>query len=132
MSAVIDFRNGRYQGEVRNKKPHGLGAFFAADLTLTFAHWAEGKIEGKAIVLYYDGTVFCGTISNGLPISTCYYELQKEKIKVFFDGEAKDNSKFAVIIPNFSLIFELQRSSLEIVERHPYSKRDQQTNQKII
>lgn len=132
MSAVIDFRNGRYQGEVRNKRPHGVGAFFAADLTLTFAQWTDGRIEGKAIVLYSDGTVFCGTISNGLPASTCYYELQKEKIKVFFEGEAKENIKFAVVIPNFSLIFELQRSTLEIIAKHPYSKHDQQANQKVI
>lgn len=83
-------------------------------------------------MLYSDGTVFCGTISNGLPASTCYYELQKEKIKVFFDGEPKENSKFAVVIPNFSLILELQRSTLEIVAKHPYNKHDQQTNQQTI
>lgn len=75
MSTIIDFRNGRYQGEIKNKLPDGVGIFFSIDLIFIIAHWKEGKMFGKAIIIYSTGAIFCGAIENDKPKGICYYEL---------------------------------------------------------
>jgi hypothetical protein len=113
MLPLIYFRNGRYQGEVSNRLPNGVGIFFSADLLFVVAHWRNGAIDGKTIVIYPDATAFCGCMREGQLEGACSYELERENIKVYFNAQQAE-AKLAIIIPNFSSILEVDRTSLSI------------------
>lgn len=60
MITIIDYRNGRYQGQVLNQKPHGVGVFMSVNLTLIFSEWIRGQMSGSTIIIYPDGSTFYG------------------------------------------------------------------------
>ena len=60
----IDFRNGIYQGEAKDKIPHGHGFFFSINLTFIIAYWEDGIINGPTIIIYPSGSVFYGNIGR--------------------------------------------------------------------
>lgn len=113
MLPIIDFRNGRYQGETKNHLPNGVGILFSTELIFVVAHWQDGAIAGRAIVIYPDATIFCGSIRQGRPEGVCFYELEREKIKVYFQAEQAEK-KLAITIPNFNNILEVDSSTLAI------------------
>jgi hypothetical protein len=116
MLPVIDFRNGRYQGEARGGLPNGVGVFFSAELVFVVGHWREGELEGRTIIIYPDATSFCGTVREGLPEGLCYYELERENIKVYFEGGPDDREgRLAITIPNFSSILAVNSATLAII-----------------
>jgi len=62
MLDVLDYRNGRYQGQTLFKQPHGVGIFLTLNFTFIVAYWKHGKIDGKALVVYANGSMFAGEI----------------------------------------------------------------------
>jgi hypothetical protein len=42
MFPIIDFRNGRYQGETKNQLPHGVGIFIDKNFLFCLAEWIAG------------------------------------------------------------------------------------------
>lgn len=86
MFPVIDFRNGRYQGQTRNQLPHGVGFFIDKNFLFCVAEWLAGEISGNAVILFPSGRVFAGTINyrqqNGLSL----YELAEDHVQLLVDG----------------------------------------------
>ena len=42
MQPVIDYRNGRYQGETQNQLPHGVGFFIDKNFLFCIGEWLAG------------------------------------------------------------------------------------------
>ncbi len=63
MFPIIDFRNGRYQGQTKQQLPHGAGCFMDSSFMFCIGEWIAGEIVGKAIIIYPSGRVFCGQIA---------------------------------------------------------------------
>jgi len=55
------------------------------------AEWNNGKIEGKALVVFGDSKIFYGQIQERKPIGICTYHL-KDKCQVFCNFENNINS----------------------------------------
>jgi hypothetical protein len=63
MYTVIDFRNGRYQGQTKNQLPHGLGIFINKDWLFCLGEWLSGELVGLAFLVFPSGKIFCGRIN---------------------------------------------------------------------
>lgn len=62
MFPVIDYRNGRYQGQIKNQSPHGLGIFIDKNFMFCLAEWMGGEIKGYAMIIFPSGRIFCGKL----------------------------------------------------------------------
>jgi hypothetical protein len=82
MLSIQDYRNGRYQGQLKNKQPHGIGIFMQINLTFVIAEWSHGYIDGSAVVIFPDGSTFCGLFQKGRPLGTAFYELSHDDMRV--------------------------------------------------
>ena len=58
--SVLDYRNGRFQGQIYKHRPHGIGAFFSLHLNLIFGSWKNGQLSGKSLIVNPNGSIFCG------------------------------------------------------------------------
>ena len=74
MTDFIDFRNARYQGEVRDRKPHGIGITIDNNHLFCLAHWNAGKIDGPVFVVFPEAQILCGRMKgNRLSDLCCFY-----------------------------------------------------------
>lgn len=82
MLPVIDFRNGRYQGQTRNQLPHGVGFFIDKNFLLCIGEWLAGELQGNAIVIFPSGRVFSGGIAYRKQQGLCLYELPEDHVQL--------------------------------------------------
>ncbi len=67
MYPIIDFRNGRYQGQTKNQLPDGVGILIDKNQLFCIAEWTAGEIKGPATIFFPSGRVFSGHIAYKLP-----------------------------------------------------------------
>jgi hypothetical protein len=67
MFPIIDFRNGRYQGQTKNHLPDGVGILIDKNQMFCLAEWTAGEIRGPAVIIYPSGQTFCGHIAYQKP-----------------------------------------------------------------
>lgn len=113
MFPVIDFRNGRYQGETKNQLPHGLGFFIDKNFMFCLAEWVAGEIKGHTIVVYPSGRVFFGDISYREPEGMYSFELAEDHVQLVALARPKrDNEveKLAAILPLLRVILDIDNT----------------------
>ena len=98
MLSIQDYRNGRYQGQVKDKLPHGIGIFMQINLTFVIAEWTHGYIDGSAVIIFPDASTFCGLFQHGKPTGTAFYELSHDDMKVIEILQEKEPIT-AIILP---------------------------------
>lgn len=55
-----------YEGQVENKKRHGLGKFIRAETNQTYVgEWKEDRMEGNGLLYFENGEFYKGPIMNG-------------------------------------------------------------------
>jgi hypothetical protein len=67
MLPAINYRNGRYQGQIKDKLPHGVGILIDKDYLFCLAEWRNGEIDGCTFILFPSNKIFCGKISHRKP-----------------------------------------------------------------
>lgn len=134
MLSILDFRNGRYQGEIVNGKPHGAGIFLHISFTFVIAQWNQGEIKGLAMIVNNNGNIFCGEISQSKPFGLCLYELQHDHVKLMTFVEKQGSPKIAAVVPHFKLILEIEAGldQAKVVSQEPYSTSDLNLNREIL
>lgn len=60
----IDYRNARYQGQIKSLIPHGLGILIDKNLLFVLAEWIDGEINGYVMAVYPNGEIFCGSVRD--------------------------------------------------------------------
>ena len=40
--SLLDYRNGKFQGQIYNNRPHGVGGFLSINFDLIFGTWKNG------------------------------------------------------------------------------------------
>ena len=74
MSAVLDYRNAKYQGRTNEQQlPEGLGLLLDHNYLLSMSQWRQGKAEGPTLLVFPDSTLFQGTIRDAFPSDFCTY-----------------------------------------------------------
>ena len=73
MYPVIDFRNGRYQGQTKNQLPDGVGILVDKNFMFCVGEWVAGQIKGPALIFFPNGLVFSGQIAFKQPEQLCTY-----------------------------------------------------------
>lgn len=63
MFPVIDFRNGRYQGQTKDHLPHGFGCFMDRNFMFCIGEWVAGEMQGNSIIFFPSGVIFYGRIN---------------------------------------------------------------------
>lgn len=69
MYPIIDYRNCRYQGQIKNNLPDGIGIILDANQMFCMAEWVAGEIKGPTAIVYPSGRTFCGHIQYHKPES---------------------------------------------------------------
>lgn len=107
MLGAIDFRNARYQGEIENQLPHGLGIVIDQSLLFCLATWYKGTINGPVFAVYPDHKIFCGYARNNrLSHLSCFY--LPEYIQTYINYTQKQqHNNFLTLLPAFKLILEI-------------------------
>lgn len=80
MNPIIDFRNGRYQGQLKNQLPHGIGIFIDKNYLFCLAEWIAGVVQGPALVVFPSGRIFSGHIKGKKADKICTYELAEDHV----------------------------------------------------
>lgn len=62
MFEIRDFRNARYQGEMQNGQPNGIGIVIDYNYLFCLAEWKDGLIDGPTFIVFPDSRIFCGRI----------------------------------------------------------------------
>jgi hypothetical protein len=105
MLPVIDFRNGRYQGQTRNQLPHGVGLFIDKSFLLCLGEWLAGELQGNAIIIFPSGRVFAGGIAYRQQQGTCLYELPEDHVQLLVAARQKgEREKMAAVLPLLKII----------------------------
>jgi hypothetical protein len=91
MFPIIDYRNGRYQGQTINHIPHGVGIFIDRNFMFCLAEWISGEVKGQALVIFPSGRIFYGTISYRKPEQLCSYELTEDHVQVITFPRPRQN-----------------------------------------
>lgn len=73
MFPIIDFRNGRYQGQTKNKLPDGVGILLDKNFMFLLAEWVAGEVKGPAVIVFPSGRTFCGHLDLRKPQQLCTY-----------------------------------------------------------
>lgn len=73
---TLDYRNGKYQGNVDSTgRRHGLGIFIDDDLTFYASHWNNNKLHGQTLLYISHGKYIYGEWKNnslsGLAVFRC-------------------------------------------------------------
>ncbi len=82
MLETLDYRNARYQGEVKNEQPNGLGIIIDYNYLFCLAEWQDGRINGPTFIVFPDSRIFCGRIYNNQLSGLCSFYLQ-DRIQIF-------------------------------------------------
>lgn len=61
----IEWKGGKYAGQVKDNIPHGRGAFSMSDGTRYEGQWKEGLPHGRGKILYAAGESYRGEFFNG-------------------------------------------------------------------
>lgn len=136
MFPVIDFRNGRYQGQTRNQLPNGVGFFIDKNFLLCLAEWIAGEIAGHAIIIFPSGRVFAGEIAYRQQQGLCLYELAEDHVQLLVQTrrEASDREKMTAVLPLLRAILEIdntRREEARVLSEYNYSPKDEE-NRSII
>lgn len=109
---VIDYRNGRYQGEARNNIPYGIGFFMDKNFMMCLAEWISGEIQGHAIVIYPSGKIFCGKVQHKKHEGIYSYELAEDHAQLICSARNTANwkTRLVAILPLFKTILEIDNS----------------------
>ena len=108
---VIDFRNGRYQGQVYLNQPHGFGCFLTLNFALILAEWNQGKISGNTLIVYPNGSMFLGTVEGGEVKGVGVMELGSDGMKIWKKGDMA-----AAYLPKNGSLLELNIKEKEVVK----------------
>jgi hypothetical protein len=111
MFETCDYRNSRYQGEMMDNLPHGIGIAFDYNHLFCLAEWRSGHIHGAAFVVFPDSRIFCGRISNGKLEGLCTFYMQ-DRIQMFANYSEKSalRRNFVAVLPFCKVILEIDHS----------------------
>lgn len=107
MFPIIDFRNGRYQGQTKNHLPHGIGFFIDKNYMLVISEWLAGDIKGYSIIIYPSGRIFCGKIGYKRIEQLCSFQLTQDHVQLISVASVRnenDIQKIAAILPLLKII----------------------------
>ncbi len=73
---TLDYRNGKYQGNINSKKHrNGIGIFIDDDLTFYASHWKDNKLHGQTLLYISHGKYIYGEwnygVLQGLAVFRC-------------------------------------------------------------
>ena len=57
---IVDYRNGKYQGKIRQEQRQGVGIFIDDDLTFYISHWHRNQLHGPTLVYLTHGKYMYG------------------------------------------------------------------------
>lgn len=135
MFQIIDYRNGRYQGELLNQQPHGIGIFMDRDFLFCIAEWREGQVEGSAIIIYPSGRVFCGSIRDWREEGLCSYELVQDHVQLVRWTGSQSRDMMAGVLPlhrNIVAIDNTDPRQASVTEEYKYSVVSEAENHRTI
>ena len=71
----IDYRNAKYQGyfQLNSQQREGVGMVLDRNYLLALAHWRGNQVQGSVFVLFPNGSLFYGQLSDGLPRGLCTF-----------------------------------------------------------
>lgn len=93
MYHIIDFRNGRYQGQTKDQLPHGLGCFLDRNFMFCIAEWTAGEINGSTILIFPSGRIFCGKVSYRTMEGICLFELAEDHVQLLTFQKSKRQAR---------------------------------------
>lgn len=134
MFPIIDFRNGRYQGETKNQLPHGVGIFMDKNFLFCLGEWIAGEVRGHALVVYPSGRIFCGDIVGRTASQLATYELAEDHVQlVTFARTRRHNEaeKLAAVLPLLGVVLEIDNTNPEqarVLREHGFAQNDPQAN----
>ena len=79
--------NPKYQGQVKNGKPNGLGYLIYPDGGKYVGGWKDGKRNGKGTGTWRDGGKYVGEWKNGLDWNGTYYDKDGNIKYKFMNGK---------------------------------------------
>ncbi len=81
---IVDYRNAKYQGTTAGARMvrSGVGMALDHNYLLALAAWRAGRVEGEALVVYPDNSLFAGRVQKALPAGLCTYQVSK-KCKIY-------------------------------------------------
>jgi hypothetical protein len=117
MFPVIDFRNGRFQGQTRNQLPHGVGFFIDKNFLFCLGEWVAGELSGNAIVIFPSGRVFAGGIHYRQLQGLCLYELAEDHVQLVVmarrENSEREREKMAAVLPLLKIILDIDNTRRE-------------------
>ena len=103
----IDFRNARYQGQIQELQPHGVGITIDDNHLFCLAKWNRGHIDGPVFIAYPDNKILCGHVKkNSISGLCCFYLPGQIKTYINYRKDSKDNN-FITVLPEYKLILEI-------------------------
>lgn len=63
----LEFRNGLYQGEVKNEQPNGKGILLDDYMRLYVSEWHNSQMNGRSIIFNSHSKYMYGLWQSGLP-----------------------------------------------------------------
>jgi hypothetical protein len=111
MQPVIDFRNGRYQGETRDQLPHGFGFYLDKSFTLCAGEWLSGILSGEAMIVFRLGGVYCGSIRIGESYGVSLYEMAEDGVLLYWFSDRRGPERVAAVMPFLGVIFDIDNSN---------------------
>ena len=72
---IIDYRNGRYQGFLKDENYHGWGAILDDDFTFYLSHWTDNQADGPCFLIFPDEKLFYGSFYQNRAYGPCCYDL---------------------------------------------------------
>ena len=81
----------KYDGQIENGEPNGIGTISYQDLTNYVGEWKDGEYHGQGRLLYHDGEKYEGEHTSGEFHGHGIYTWTKGQE---YDGEFKDVDKW--------------------------------------
>lgn len=81
---IIDYRNGKYQGTTVGVQMtrEGVGMILDHNYLFAIATWKQGFVDGPAIIVFPDCTMFYGFLKNRLPVGIGCYQVSA-KLQIY-------------------------------------------------
>jgi len=79
----------KYQGDVKNGKPNGLGFMISPDGWKYVGSWENGKYQGQGKTIFSDGSKYVGEYKNGSMRNGTFYNKNGEIFMKFLNGKGK-------------------------------------------
>ena len=76
----------KYQGQVKDGKPDGLGVIFDPNGSKYVGSWENGKWDGQGTYTWKDGSKFVGEWKDGKPLNGTQYDKDENILGKYVNG----------------------------------------------